>query len=412
MIVRGLFDLARSSLSSMGRSTSSFFAVCSPWLALATGVAVCAFAPATAEAANCGTFHADDGDNVIVYGDWVREIGGLGIPHTRKLGVCWKDQSGQWSFEEVSNCTWSTPSTDRFVIYGESGDDVIVPSVRESPGMDFVCPDPAYDYPILAPMYVYPGDVYNPNADSSVCRARDSGCPGNLSFGITAYGGPGEDEIHGTASDDWIYSNAPRRSCSYLGSVPFCINTGYPADDASDVMCSYGGEDDLYGDDTLYRRSATCLDGGLGPDAGNDACFGGNGNVDRVNFDTCMGTRVEASGYPVISTTPADECCHTHDVPGCAPNWSDAVQECVCEQDSYCCNNRWDSLCVSEVDSLGCGSCSSGLGLHRNGCYDVCQHEVDDVHTSERWVVPPLYRIMEEAEGLDWIGRFTRPIYI
>ncbi len=30
------------------------------------------------------------------------------------------------------------------------------------------------------------------------------------------------------------------------------------------------------------------------------------------------------------------------------------VQACVCSRDSYCCNNRWDSLCVQEVESFGC----------------------------------------------------------
>ena len=35
-----------------------------------------------------------------------------------------------------------------------------------------------------------------------------------------------------------------------------------------------------------------------------------------------------------------------------------AVQECVCDADSWCCNNAWDDVCVGEVASLGCGTCS------------------------------------------------------
>lgn len=366
-------------------------------------------APRVAVAATCGTFHADDGDNVIVYGDWVREVAFPGIPHTRKLGVCWKNAAGQWSFEEVTGCDWSTPSTDKFVIYAGAGDDVVVPSVREAPGMDFVCPDPDFDDPILAPMYVYPGDFRNPSADPSICRARDWGCQANLSFGVEAYGGPGEDEIHGTASDDRLYANEPEQSCFTWGGRRICFNSGYPNDEASDVMCSYGGVDDLYGDETLEVRNATCLDGGLGPDADMDGCIGGNANVDRANEGTCTETLVQANYAAPLVSYAVDECCWSQSDAGCAPHWSREVEACVCELDSFCCNHAWDSLCVDEVERFGCGTCS---GPSVNGCYDVCQHEVDDLVTTDRWVVPPLYRIMEEAEGPDWIGRFTRPIYI
>ncbi|SFF17693.1 hypothetical protein SAMN02745121_07349, partial [Nannocystis exedens] len=35
-----------------------------------------------------------------------------------------------------------------------------------------------------------------------------------------------------------------------------------------------------------------------------------------------------------------------------------AIAECVCAQDSFCCNVSWDELCVAEVETLACGTCN------------------------------------------------------
>ncbi len=379
----------------------------SVYVGLATVVVTQLAAPA-AQAGTCGTFRADDGDNVIVYGEKYIESPVFGTLPTGQLGVCWRNAAGDWAYEEISGCRNTTPSTDTFVIRAKDGDDVVVPVVRESYGMDFVCPDPDVGDHTLGPIYVYPGDVFNPNADSSVCRARDWGCRGPLDFGVTVFGGEGRDEIHGSPSDDELWANEPEESCFTWGSNRFCFPTGYPSDASSDVMCAYGGTDELWGDDTGAIRDATCLDGGLGPGATSDSCVGRNGNVDIANRNTCTVTRDDARSAGAVNGFPVDTCCGVQSQAGCAPSWSDQIEQCVCEVDSYCCNNRWDSLCVSEVQSLGCGSCS--LGLYPNGCFDVCQHTVDDPVTDETWVVPPLYSIMERAEGRDWIGRFTRPV--
>ncbi len=50
----------------------------------------------------------------------------------------------------------------------------------------------------------------------------------------------------------------------------------------------------------------------------------------------------------------AADCCVSTSASGCA--YPD-IEECVCAVDSYCCNYHWDSICVSEVASLGCGAC-------------------------------------------------------
>ncbi len=59
----------------------------------------------------------------------------------------------------------------------------------------------------------------------------------------------------------------------------------------------------------------------------------------------------EDDGVPLQA---AADCCAAGSEAGCSDV---SVQQCVCEADAYCCNNSWDSICVGEVTSLGCGSC-------------------------------------------------------
>lgn len=56
----------------------------------------------------------------------------------------------------------------------------------------------------------------------------------------------------------------------------------------------------------------------------------------------------------LVVTLEATTCCSAQGQRGCS---DDSVEACVCAADSFCCNTRWDSLCVREVESLGCGAC-------------------------------------------------------
>ncbi len=49
------------------------------------------------------------------------------------------------------------------------------------------------------------------------------------------------------------------------------------------------------------------------------------------------------------------ECCVTSPDPGCS---DPAIESCVCAADPFCCDVAWDSACVAEVESLGCGTCT------------------------------------------------------
>lgn len=55
---------------------------------------------------------------------------------------------------------------------------------------------------------------------------------------------------------------------------------------------------------------------------------------------------------------PAGGCCDVLMTPGCD---DPAVQDCVCMEDAFCCDTAWDELCVGLVDSLACGDCGGGM---------------------------------------------------
>lgn len=48
-------------------------------------------------------------------------------------------------------------------------------------------------------------------------------------------------------------------------------------------------------------------------------------------------------------------CCEAHLTPSCDDQ---AIADCVCAQDDFCCNFEWDGLCVAEVEMFGCGMCN------------------------------------------------------
>lgn len=60
-------------------------------------------------------------------------------------------------------------------------------------------------------------------------------------------------------------------------------------------------------------------------------------------------------------TCPTNDhnCCVTG-AKGCNNN---TVEACVCVSDPFCCNTSWDGICVGEVASLGCGSCTAASPL-------------------------------------------------
>lgn len=90
--------------------------------------------------------------------------------------------------------------------------------------------------------------------------------------------------------------------------------------------------------------------GGACVDTQSDEVHCGACNVPCAATQTCsLGACVDGGGGG-----GGGACCSTSASPGCGDA---AVQACVCAQDSYCCSSAWDSACVGEVTSLGCGVC-------------------------------------------------------
>ncbi|MCB9756748.1 MAG: hypothetical protein H6713_43070 [Myxococcales bacterium] len=77
-------------------------------------------------------------------------------------------------------------------------------------------------------------------------------------------------------------------------------------------------------------------------------CGNACGNGQTCEFGECVGDS-GSTGDPDPGT-----CCTAQNGPGCS---NDTIEACVCAQDDYCCMTTWDSQCVSEVESFGCGSC-------------------------------------------------------
>jgi hypothetical protein len=79
----------------------------------------------------------------------------------------------------------------------------------------------------------------------------------------------------------------------------------------------------------------------------NDEC------VQEVDSLGCGSCGSSTSGSSTSGGNPSSDCC----APGPAGCGDPAVQQCVCQQDDYCCTTEWNDLCVQEVDQFGCGSC-------------------------------------------------------
>ena len=134
--------------------------------------------------------------------------------------------------------------------------------------------------------------------------------------------------------------------------------TGSEVCDGSDLL----GEDCLSqgfnGGTLACDPSCTAFDTSgcvSGPVCGDGTCDNGAGEA----CNTCP------SDCGVCSS---QECCVAHGEPGCVDPF---VTDCVCASDTYCCEIAWDSTCMGEVTSLGCGTCEScGDGV-ANGS-EVC----------------------------------------
>ena len=199
------------------------------------------------------------------------------------------------------------------------------------------------------------GNGIDDDMDGAV-DCEDSQCAGAPECGTSGGGACCESSSEPGCSD------AAVESC-VCADDPFCCNNTWDNQCVSEADACGG-----------------CNGGGGAPPAaeicGNGLDDDGDGAADCDDLDC------ETSPSCAPPPGGGGSCCEPSSAPGC----SDAtVEACVCAQDSFCCNNAWDDLCVGKVPKCGgaCGGgappapevCGNGLDDDGNGAIDCA-----DVH--------------------------------
>ena len=99
-------------------------------------------------------------------------------------------------------------------------------------------------------------------------------------------------------------------------------------------------------------------------------------NVNGIDdaLEIAAGTADDCNGNDMpdeCDVPPTHDCCEESGIGSCS---SGAITACVCAQDSFCCTDLWDSLCVEEVETFGCGTCGGdSADCNANGVPDECE---------------------------------------
>ena len=135
-----------------------------------------------------------------------------------------------------------------------------------------------------------------------------------------------------------------------------CAADSYCCDTSWDSLCAAEVES-LGCGSCPAARPKSCCESSQGPGCSDPTIEAGVCAADpfccNVRWDGICVSEVETLGFGTCEST----CCEpqTFPTPGCADA---TIEACVCAADPYCCNNSWDSICAGEVTSLGCSICS------------------------------------------------------
>ncbi len=177
---------------------------------------------------------SNQAEDVILGEAAVAGIGGavLGLGHA---GVC-VIKDGVRTYYDVPECDMDTVQNDQILFRMRGGNDRLATMPPVFSGMD---------------------------CGGHLIRDLD---PYDFRFGIAAYMGDGEDMFAGTEWNDWVTSND-------------WISGEAPADGDPDLLCGWGGDDHLLGDEdsNAFTGVEETLHGGAGSDY-CDGDWGINGN--------------------------------------------------------------------------------------------------------------------------------------
>lgn len=155
-------------------------------------------------------------------------------------------------------------------------------------------------------------------------------------------------------------------ACCFSTDTPGCAEPGVmECVCESDAFCCDSEWDQACVDRANDECGASCgggtggiSSGGTGGiiNAGGSGGIVGTGGTGGVIFTGGTGGFIATGGS---GGGVGGNCCSSHPGQGCQVP---SVQECVCGDDPYCCENQWDNACVARAESCGadCGGGNTG----------------------------------------------------
>lgn len=198
------------------------------------------------------------------------------------LGACWRGPDGEWHIQMLS-CDSLTPADQNPVLFTFGGDDRVAVLRREHTKGDRK----------LLPTKDGFGAMRCGNTGTAIAPWHK-----DFRFGLDVYLGEGTDLFHGTDNADGAWTNAP----VFAGG----IWTSHKDSSTPDMVCTYGGNDTIYGDgdDAYTSGTEDWMDGGTGI----DLCDGDYGHDGSDISDLHRGCEVAYDAYPDLPYVDAIHC--------------------------------------------------------------------------------------------------------
>lgn len=216
------------------------------------------------------------------------------------------------------------------------------------------------------------------NAWDSLCvqQAIDD-CNVNCGDECTAHSGPG--------------SNDPQVTQCVCAIDDFCCEFSWDSSCVTVAQNSCSACAPPVCGNAILEPGEQCDDGNVQSNDGCDAncaienAICGNGDVEQG--EECDDDNTTSGDGCSSSCQFEGFACVPHSTPGVA---DEAVEACVCAADSFCCDNAWDTLCVSEAMSLCNVSCGDECSAHGNpGSESIsvtqCVCAIDDWCCENSW---------------------------
>ena len=188
--------------------------------------------------------------------------------------------------------------------------------------------------------------------------------------------------INGATADCGAGCELPAGPCCLPNGTPgcedmavqdcTCMIDSFCCDDTWDGMCVETAEDMCM----LECDSGDCCEANGSPGCNDDAVEDCTCMIDPFCCDNtwdgmCVGTAVSDC---MLECAPGN-CCETTFAPGCTDK---AVEDCTCMLDAFCCDSSWDGMCVATAESDCMLDCPAGDCCEVNGSPGCDDQAVED----------------------------------